>query len=36
MKKIATLSYEDKEAYLFAATLLVADFIFVSLLFLTH
>ena len=36
MKKTATLALEDREAYLFTVTVLVADFIFLSLLFLTH
>ena len=36
MKKTATLALEDREAYLFTVTVLVTDFIFLSLLFLTH
>lgn len=36
MKKATTLALEDREAYLFTITVLVTDFIFLSLLFLTH
>jgi hypothetical protein len=36
MKKTSTLTPEDREAYIFTVTVLVADFIFCSLLFLTH
>jgi len=36
MKKIATLTLEDRQAYIFTVTVLVTDLIFLSLLFLTH
>ncbi len=36
MKKTSILALEDREAYIFTITVLVADFIFCSLLFLTH
>lgn len=36
MKNAATIALENREAYLFTVTVLIADFIFLSLLFLTH
>jgi hypothetical protein len=36
MKKIAALSLEDKQAYIFTVTVLITDFVFIGLLFLTH
>lgn len=36
MKKATTLTLEDKQAYIFTVTVLIADFIFLTLLFLTH